>query len=171
MRVALVTAFCALLAGCAGYQLGTGTLYRPGIRSIHVPIFESDSFRRHLGERLTEAVVKEIEAHTPYKVTSAVEADSTLTGRILRDSKKAVFENRNDEPRDILSQTEVQVIWQDRHGAIIGHPFGVPLSAAAVNIVGAADFVPESGQSVTTGQQETIERLAKQIVEQLEVPW
>ncbi|HEY6562999.1 MAG TPA: hypothetical protein VIY86_00755, partial [Pirellulaceae bacterium] len=55
--------------GCAGYYLGSPTLYRPDIATIQIPIFESDSYRRFLGERLTEAVVKQVELKTPYKVT------------------------------------------------------------------------------------------------------
>ncbi len=42
--------------GCAGYRLGTQTLYRRDIHTVYVPVFESDSFRSQLGERLTEAV-------------------------------------------------------------------------------------------------------------------
>ena len=74
----LDSAFVLLLPGCAGYQLGQRSLYRPDIRTIHVPVVHSDSFRRHLGERLTEAIVKEIELKTTYKVVDAGSADSVL---------------------------------------------------------------------------------------------
>jgi hypothetical protein len=46
-------------------------------------MFESTSFRRNLGERLTEAVVKRSKTE-PYKVVSDPNADSVLTGRIVR---------------------------------------------------------------------------------------
>ena len=59
LSIALLT--LGLSAGCAGYQWGQRTLYRPDVQTVHVPIFQSDSFRRNLGERLTEAVVKEIQ--------------------------------------------------------------------------------------------------------------
>ena len=48
--------------GCAGYQIGNQSLYPPEIHTVYVPMFQSNSFRRNLGERLTEAVVKEIES-------------------------------------------------------------------------------------------------------------
>src|SRR5437868_12374198 len=73
----------ALLLGCAGYQIGNRALYRPDIRTVHVPMIQSDSYRRYLGERLTEAVVKEIELRTPYKVVDADSADSVLTVRLV----------------------------------------------------------------------------------------
>ena len=69
----------ALLSGCAGYQIGNRPLYRPDIRTVHVPVVQSESYRRYLGERLTEAIVKEIELRTPYKVVDEASADSVLS--------------------------------------------------------------------------------------------
>src|SRR5262245_35350210 len=65
----------AILSGCAGYQIGNRALYRPDLRTVHVPVIQSDSYRRYLGERLTEAIVKEIELRTPYKVVGPDAAD------------------------------------------------------------------------------------------------
>ena len=63
-RLRMPTCCCSsllLLGGCAGYQIGNQSLYPQEIRTVYVPMFQSISFRRNLGERLTEAVVKEIE--------------------------------------------------------------------------------------------------------------
>src|SRR5690242_14757887 len=83
------SAFCilhsAFLVGCAGYQLGNRALYRPDIRTVHVPVVQSDSYRRYLGERLTEAIVKEVELRTPYKVVDEASADSVLTVKLVSD--------------------------------------------------------------------------------------
>ena len=66
----LVSALCilnsALFVGCAGYQVGHRSLYRPDIRTVHVPVVQSDSFRRYLGERLTEH-----DASIPLTLTSS----------------------------------------------------------------------------------------------------
>src|SRR5687767_8614231 len=87
------------LTGCAGYQMGNRTLYSPDIRTVYVPMFESNSFRRGLGERLTEAVVKEIELKTPYKVVGSPNADSVLSGIIVSETKRVTVENAFDDPR------------------------------------------------------------------------
>ncbi|MBI3461837.1 MAG: hypothetical protein HY000_02090, partial [Planctomycetes bacterium] len=72
-------AFATLLTlGCAGYRIGSRSLYPPDICTVYVPVFESASFRRNLGERLTEAVCKQIEDATPYKLVNGPEADSIL---------------------------------------------------------------------------------------------
>ena len=87
--------------GCAGYQWGAASLYPTDIRTVHVPLVASNSFRRQLGERLTEAIAKQIEQDTPYKVVNQTNADSVLRGRIVSERKRVLVENANDNPRDI----------------------------------------------------------------------
>ncbi len=162
--------FVGCFTGCAGYQLGSQTLYRPDIQTVAVPVFHSESLRRLLGERITEAVIKEIELKTPYKVTQGGDADSILTGRIVQDSKYAITENANDEPRDIELEMFVEIQWLDRGGRELLHQqIGLPNSLTSIGQ--ATHFVPEGGQSLVTAQQETLERLAEQIVARMEVPW
>jgi hypothetical protein len=167
----LLAALCSATPGCAGYRFGARSLYPAGIATVHVPVFDSDSLRRNLGERLTEAVVKEIELKTPYKVVDAASADSILSGRIVVEGKRVITENINDEPRDIETEFQVQVSWIDRRGLALGHPGDLAVSPLLVNLGHAATFVPEAGQSLTTAQQEAIVELARQIVARMEAPW
>ena len=158
------------LLGCAGYQVGADSLYPPDIRTVYVPVFESASFRRHLGERLTEAVIKEIQLKTPYKVVGSPDADSVLSGMITSESKRLVVENPFDEPRQSEVLLSVQVSWVDRRGGMLQHG-AVPVPPAVATIDQSAKLTPEVGQSVATAHQEAIERLAEQIVGLMENPW
>lgn len=160
-----------VIAGCASYQLGACSIYRPDVQTVHVPVFQSDSYRRFLGEWLTEAVVKEIELTTPYKVVRAQGADSVLTGRLTRDVKFMVTENRNDEPRDIEMELQVEVSWRDRRGELLVAPRRLDLPPALRQFNQAVHLVPEAGQSIATAQQDAIQRLAVQIVAAMELPW
>lgn len=160
-----------LLNGCAGYQLGQRSLYRPDIRTVHVPMAQSESFRRYLGERLTEAVVKQVELRTPYKVVDADSADSVLNVRLVSEGKKLLANNRFSEARDIETDFFIQTSWVDRRGDIIMSHDGLPAGPLLVNIGQQANFVPEGGQSLATAQQEAIDKLAQQIVGQMELAW
>src|SRR6478735_2844014 len=97
---------CVLLTGCIGYHVGTASLYAPDVATVYVPMIESDSYRRDLGERLTEAVVKEIELKTPYKVVSTPNADSVLSARLQVDTRRRVIENAFSDPR--VSENELR---------------------------------------------------------------
>lgn len=167
----LLTCSALILAGCAGYRFGNDSLYRNDIRTVHVPIFQSDSFRRHLAEWLTEAVAKEIELKTPYKVVDAGAADSVLLGRILREEKQLVAEDRFDVPRNIDTNFVVEVRWQNATGNLFGNSAMIPISDAALQIADSANLVPEGGQSLTSAQEKVIRQLAEQIVSQMETPW
>ncbi len=160
-----------LLGGCAAYQVGNQSLYPLEIRTVYVPMFESASFRPYLGERLTEAVDKEIELKTPYKVVSDPNADSTLSGRIVQEGKEVLIGSRVGDPREIQVNIHVLVSWVDRQGRLLRESSTVPLPNELVDIQGTGDLVPEVGQSVEVAQQEAIQRVATQIVSLMEKPW
>jgi hypothetical protein len=165
----LLLAACS--AGCAGpYRVGNDTLYPPDVRTVYVPMFESDSFRRHLGERLTEAVVKRIETDSPFKVVNNPNADSVLTGRIVFDTKRTIVENIFDDPRDTEYNMQVLVTWVSRHGQVLTEQ-SVALPPAAIDIGARSDIIPEFGRSVASQQQAVIDNIATQIVGLMETPW
>ena len=161
----------AACSGCAGYQLGQRSLYRPDIRTVHVPVVQSDSYRRYLGERLTEAIVKEVELRTPYKVVDSASADSVLSVKLVSDTKRVLANNRFSEPRDIETDFFIQTSWIDRRGDLIMSHDDVPAAPLVVNLGQQTNFVPEAGQSLVTAQQEAIQKLAQQIVGQMEMAW
>ena len=161
-------------AGCASYRFGNNTLYAPNVRTVYVPMVQSDSFRNvssvDLGERLTEAICKEIEKRTPFKVVGSAEADSVLTARIVADTKRMQVESPTDQSRMVEMNYQALITWADRGGAVIASG-EVPLPAATVDVGQAAALVPEFGRSVASTQQEAIVKLAQQIVGLMEEPW
>jgi hypothetical protein len=159
------------MPGCAGYRIGNWSLYPRDVYTVYVPMFESTSFRRNLGERLTEAVMKEIELKTPYKVVGNANADSILSGRIVGETKRVVAENTYDDPRQLEVELQVEVSWLDRHGAELREAATIPLPPELTMVAGSSGLVPEIGQSVATAHQQAIGRLAEQIVALMETPW
>ena len=165
--LSLITVSCL---GCAGVQFGNRSLYRPDIQTVHVPVFESSSFRRGLGEQLTEAVIKEVELKTPYKVVCRADADSILTGEIVSEQKTVLAEDINDVPRSIGTDLSARIRWETRAGDLLREQVAFPLPPV-LQISQSAYLVPEGGQSVATAHQHAISQLAEQIVSQLEYPW
>lgn len=170
--VPALAAVCLALSGCAGYMVGADTLYPPDIQTVYVPMFESSSFRRNLGERLTEAVIKEIELKTPFKVVSTPDADSILTGRLVSETKRIVVESPTDEAREVEVNFRAIVKWTNRRSGVVEREGSIAIPLPAVADAGQAlTFQPEIGQSVATAQDGAIRRLAEQIVGLMEQPW
>ena len=172
MRPLIAAAICLLtFAGCASYQVGSESLYAPDIATVYVPMIESDSYRRDLGERLTEAVIKEIELKTPYKVVGTPDADSILSVKLLGDSRTLLAENSFDDPRLSESAVFSEVSWLNRRRLPMAPPQMLGLPPELISVNQTANLVPEAGQSVASSQQQAIERLAQQIVGTMETPW
>lgn len=125
---------------------------------------DSVSNRRFLGQRLTEAIVKQITNSTPLTITEPALADSVITAHLVRDRKSVLTETFTDEPRAVEVGWRVEVEWTDRAGTPL-------MQRQSLKIDHSADFVPEGGQSLVTAQQEVIERIAREIVGQMETPW
>ncbi|MBN1588952.1 MAG: hypothetical protein JW888_05510 [Pirellulales bacterium] len=172
-RLAMVVllAVAPVLCGCAGYQIGNQSLYPSHIRTVYVPTFDTNSFRRNLGERLTEAVIKEIELKTPYKVVNTPAADSVLTAYLVSEGKHVVAEDAYDDPRQLEMNMKIEVNWIDRRGQMIGPGGTVPLPSEGEIVTGMADMTPEVGQSIASSQQQAIQRVAEQIVAMMEASW
>ena len=160
-----------LLGGCAAYHVGNQSLYPEGIQTVYLPMIRSNSFRRNLGEWLTEAVAKEIEEKTPYKVVNDPTADSTLTAKIVAESKSGLVTALTGDLRDIQVAMRVEVSWIDRQGRMLRENACVPLPEELVSVTGTGNVIPEVGQSIATGQQKAIQRMAQQIVGLMEKPW
>ena len=164
----------ASLAGCLSgpYQFGARTLFPEDIETVYVPVFDSISYRPGLGEELTEAVIKEIQKRTHYKVVSSLSsADTILTGKITNESKHLIFESLQADPREMEVNLQVKVSWTYRVGDPVREIPLVPVPAAAVDISAANKLVGEVGDSVATSHQRAIQRLAEQIVSLMEKPW
>jgi hypothetical protein len=166
-----LTALLCCAGGCARYQVGAQSLFSPDITTVYVPMIESQSLRRNLGERLTEAVVKEIEKQTPYKVVDAQDADSILSARLVGDTKKIKVANRYDDGRENQITFKIEASWIDRRGEIIRQELALPVAPEFASMIETGNYIPEFGQSVSTAQQTAIQRTAEQIVAMMEIPW
>ncbi len=143
--VSLLGACLALfLPSCAGDGNFTilGYTTRPNydlsIHTVRVPIFRNQTFYRGLEFDLTQAVVREIEAKTPYKVVSAgCDADTELTGNIVQFTKIILNRNQVNEVREAETILGVEIVWRNlRTGEILSLPRKGPWSLAMSDPLG-----------------------------------
>lgn len=166
--VTLLPVLALLMAGC-GYTVGNG--FSPEIQTVAVPVFENDTFRRGLEFQLTEAVQKQIQNRTPYRLARGDNADTRLTGRIVQVRKDVLGENNNDDPRQLQFSVFVRVTWENlRTGEILARQ-EVPVAPEAIPLISQAGFAPEVGQSQASATQTALDQMARDIVNLMEVPW
>jgi len=111
MRGLVVVLLLATLAGC-GYR--HDELFREDVSTVAVQIFENRSFYRGVEFDLAEAMVKEVELRTPYKVTDAGGSDTLLEGRITSVRQRQlsrVFEG--GVPQEMEVVVSVDFVWKE----------------------------------------------------------
>ena len=169
-QIACFGLFLALIAsaGC-GYNIGAP--FSPEIRSVHVPVFNSGSNRRFLEFQLTEAVQKQIQQRSHFRLVKEADADTRLTGRIINLGKTALGQTRNSDARELQVNLQVEVTWEDIRTGKILQQQRVALPPELLQLASQAEFAPEVGQSLATADQTAIDRLARNIVDMMEVPW
>lgn len=159
-------------SGCASYRMGAESLYAPDVRTVYVPMVESDSYRRDLGERLTEAIVNEIELKTPYKVVGSPTADAVLSVHLRNDIRRTLVEDAFDATRAAENQLRAEVTFINRRRAgFVPVPHVIDLPGPLNEVGQTSLLVPAVGQTVASSQQVAIERLAQQIVGSMEEAW
>jgi hypothetical protein len=170
-RIVLRIGLCLMMLASAGCGYTVGAPFSPEIRSVHVPIFNSGSNRRFLEYQLTEAVQKQIQQRSHFRLVKESEADTRLTGRIIDLRKTALGQTRNSDARELQVNLQVEVTWEDiRSGQILAQQ-RVPLPPEMLQLATQAEFAPEVGQSLATADQTAINRLARNIVDMMETPW
>lgn len=159
------------LLGASGCGYTVGAPYAMDVRTVHVPTFQCSDFRRGYELQLTEAVQKQIQLRTPYRLAKEPGADTRLTGRIVSIDKRVPNQNRFDDPRELELSIGVEIKWEDlRTGQIINQQT-IPMAGNVAQILGTTSFAPEAGQSLATATQDAVNNLARQVVGLMETPW
>jgi len=172
--VGLLAAALLLLGGCAHHADDDGQLksdgyhwglkYPEGIHTVAVPIFSNKDFHRGEEFQLSDALVKQIEAFTPYKVVERDKADTILEGEIVSIAPLAMgISPITNTPEEMEYQLVVNFTWKDvRSGRVLVH---------RSNFRQVTVYYPTSGESDYIGGQTAAERLAASIVHEMEAPW
>jgi Lipopolysaccharide-assembly len=112
----------------------TAPNYDTTIKTVEVPIFENRSYQRGLEFDLTRAVVREIEAKTPFKVVQC-NADTKLTGVITSFQENYLLANPLNEARQKEVVMIVELTWTNLHtGEVLSRPSrrpGMPIEEPA----------------------------------------
>jgi len=140
------------------------SLYREDIQTVAIPIFTTKDYRRGIEFRLTEAVIKELELHAPYKVVPKERADTILEGQVT--SVKVGTLSRDffsNQPREQQLVISIDLTWKDlRTGKIL---------LQRRNLQQEGVFHPPLGEGEFVGAQQAIERFALVIVQEMQADW
>ncbi len=86
LRAAALLTLSTLLTGCGYHTIGSATHIPANVRTLAVPIFASRVQAYHTEVSFTQAIVRELNTRTKYRIVNddSPDADATLSGTILR---------------------------------------------------------------------------------------
>lgn len=159
----------AAMSGCAsdptqGYSFASP--YDENVRTIAVDVFDNDTYEQGVELELTDALIKEIEARTPYKVTSASRADTILTGRIRRIERTQLSKSQlTGLSEEVTVSVTIDVHWRDLRT-------GQPLLALE-SFTGHGLFVPSrpTREPIELGEFAAVQALARDVVGEMRADW
>jgi hypothetical protein len=161
-------ALLPLLSNCGFQSSDDGwhwsSVYRRDIHSVAVPVFTSRDYRRGVETELSDALVKKIEEFTPYKVEPRERADTILEGEIVSVTPSTLQLNPyTATPQEEQYSILVNFTWKDlRSGKII---------VQRDSFQQVSEYFPYLGEGQSVASQNTVEKLALGIVNEMECPW
>ncbi len=157
---ALLAGLC-LISGC-GYS--SGGLYREGIRTVYVEMFQSREFRRGIEFQVTEALRKQIDRMTPYRNAPKEKADTIITGEVLEWREATLGrEFATDQARETAGSLVIRYRWQDmRTGKLL---------VDQPRLVTTVEYVPPVGETVYNARDDAADRIARRVVESMAAAW
>jgi len=152
-----------MVTGCGDNEYTQGWPYPENVRSVYVEMFNSKSLRRGAEYTLTDAICKQIEVQTPYKIIAdRNRADSILYGEIvsLGDSVLAT-EAETGSPIEKEARVEVVFSWKDLNSG--------KMYVNEMKVTAAADY--SMGQDYEYGSDVAVNKAALKVVENMRLEW
>lgn len=157
-----------MLASCAsdpsqGYSFSSS--YSDKIQTVSVPIFKNPTFMHGVEFDLTDAIIKEIQRATPWKVTPSTSATTTLTGTITDAKLEKLSTGRQGLSQELSVTLTVDFQWKNnRTGKVL---------VGRRNFTSSESFVPAVpiGERIETGQAASVQQMARDIVNELRADW
>lgn len=169
LMLALLAPLLCAGGGCAtdptaGYA--SSSTFPTQINSVAVVIFDNRTYEREIEFHLHEALIKELSARTPYRVTQPGRADSILTGRVVTIERDQLSRSRSTGlSEEVLLKVTIDFEWKDvRTGRVL-----VERRAFTADSV----FMPSPplGESIELGRFAVVQKLARDIVNELRADW
>lgn len=151
---------CISLGSC-GYS--SKSLLRSNVRSIYIPVFDNNTFRRGFEFDLTKAVQDQILLRTGLHIIDKDDADSILFGKITSVDENVLIEDRRDNIVESRASISIEIRWVDkRTGRTI---------LERKNIRRPAEFIVRRSETLSSASDEAFVRVAQGIVEAMEEDW
>jgi len=168
-KVSVISMLIFVLSACASHPSEgwtIGSTFDTNIKTVAVPVVQNNSFDREVGYLLTNALIREIETRTPWRVADETTADTLLEVTITGVDMRALSQSRLTRlDQEMAVQITTDWTWErlDDNQTITGWD-GMGTSGL---------FFPSNplSEPVELGRLQSVDLMAKAIVDRMAEAW
>lgn len=156
---ALLLCMAIAPTGCGYHAVGAATHIPPGVHTLAVPMFQSKVQAYRTETVLTQAVVRELNTRTKYRVLtssgdgtftgSGEDADATLRGTVLNETiAPLTYDPQSGQTSSYLVTVTAQVVVTAHDGAVLYHNDAFQWREQYQSTQDLSSFIQEDGFAI-----------------------
>ncbi len=171
LRVAALSCsslFIAALTGCGYHTAGAATHIPASVRTIAVPIFATKTEAFHTEVAFTQAVVRELDTRTRYRVltSTTADADAVLSGTVLTQTAAPLtYDSTSGETSSYLLTITAKVVLTARDGRVLYRNDALSYREQYQSTQDLTGFIQESSPAVTRLARDFAQSLVSDMLE------
>ena len=150
-RAHLMLALLLASGGCGYHTAGSATHIPGNIRTLAVPIFTTNTQAFHTETSFTQAVIRELNTRTRYRIENSADrdADATLHGTILSQiASPLTYDSSSGQTSSYLITITARITLTARDGRILYQNDGVTLREQYQSTQDLTNFIQEGSPAV-----------------------
>jgi outer membrane lipopolysaccharide assembly protein LptE/RlpB len=148
----LILPLLLTLTGCGYHQVGAAAHLPPDVRTLAVPIFITHVQAYHTEMAFTQAIVRELNTRTKYRIlsTDTPSADATLHGTILTQSVSPLtYDSTSGETSSYLITITAKVLLTAHDGKVLYENDNLLYHEQYQSTLDLSGFLQESSPAVS----------------------
>ena len=152
LRVAILFLLIPLLSGCGYHTAGSATHIPPSVHTLSVPIFATrvQAYRTEMA--FTQAVVRELNTRTRYRILNAdsPDADATLRGTILTETiTPLTYDATSSQSSSYLVAVTARVILTAHDGTVLYRNDAITFREQYQSTQDLSSFIQEGSPAIS----------------------
>lgn len=168
LRAAIVLTLATLLTGCGYHTAGSATHIPANVRTLSVPIFATRVQAYRTEVAFTQAVVRELNTRTKYRIVNndSPDADATLTGTILSQTiTPLTYDATTGQSSSYLVAVTARVVLTASDGHVLYRNNAITFREQYQSTQDLSNFIQEGSPAINRMSRDFAQTLVSDILE------
>jgi hypothetical protein len=164
----LVSGFLIFFCGCGYHAAGNAADLPPAVNTLAVPVFATHAQTFHTEMSFTQAVIRELDTRTSYRILNKenADADATLRGTILGQTVAPLtFDAVSGETSSYLVTITAKVVLTDRAGRVLYENPALSYHEQYQSTADLSSFIQEGSPAVTRISRDFAQAIVSDMLE------